>query len=160
MHYIAIAHFPKDSKSLSDIASRRRTYRYPAAFANVQSYLDVQGGRAIVRFESEDAKAILRYEAALRLWLRRPGIGESAPACFKPRQPMRVAGDDDAVFIHFETIRLIHSGRDFNWTTPALIPGAQCRAIAKVIEKRTSAVRLLVKPGVRLFPGDLVGRLL
>src|SRR6266700_1997516 len=63
MHYIAIAHFPKDPKSLSDIASRRRTYRYPAAFANVQSYLDVQGGRAIVHFETEDAKAILRYTA-------------------------------------------------------------------------------------------------
>ena len=47
----------------SDIASRRRTYRYPAAFANVQSYLDVQGGRAIVHFETEDAKAILRYTA-------------------------------------------------------------------------------------------------
>ena len=63
MHYIAIAHFPKDPKSLSDIASRRRTYRYPAAFTNVQSYLDVQGGRAIVHFETEDAKAILRYTA-------------------------------------------------------------------------------------------------
>src|SRR2546422_7825179 len=63
MHYIAIAHFPKDSKSLSDIASRRRAYRYPAAFTNVQSFLDVQGGRAIVHFETEDAKAILRYTA-------------------------------------------------------------------------------------------------
>jgi len=63
MHYIAIAHLPKDPKSLSDIMSRRRVYRYPAAFANVQSYLDVQGGRAIVHFETEDAKAILRYTA-------------------------------------------------------------------------------------------------
>ena len=63
MHYIAIAHFPKDSKSLIDIASRRRSYRYPAAFANVKSYLDVQGGRAIVHFETEDAKSILRYTA-------------------------------------------------------------------------------------------------
>lgn len=63
MHYIAIAHFPKDSKSLLDIASRRRSYRYPSAITNVQSYLDVQGGRAIVHFETEDAKAILRYTA-------------------------------------------------------------------------------------------------
>ena len=63
MHYIAIAHFPKDSKSLIEIAARRRSYRYPAAFSNVQSYLDVQGGRAIVHFETEDAKAILRYTA-------------------------------------------------------------------------------------------------
>jgi hypothetical protein len=63
MHYIAIAHFPKDSKSTLDIASRRRSYRYPAAFANVQSYLDVQGGRAVIHFETDDAKAILRYTA-------------------------------------------------------------------------------------------------
>ena len=63
MHYIAIAHFPKDSKNLLDIASRRRSYRYPAAFTNVQSYLDVQGGRSIVHFETEDAKSILRYTA-------------------------------------------------------------------------------------------------
>ena len=63
MHYIAIAHFPKDSKSLIDIAARRRSYRYPAAFTNVQSYLDVQGGRSIVHFETEDAKSILRYTA-------------------------------------------------------------------------------------------------
>ena len=63
MHYIAIAHFPKDTKSLSDIASRRRNYRYPAAFANVQSFLDVRGGRAVIHFETEDAKAILRYTA-------------------------------------------------------------------------------------------------
>jgi hypothetical protein len=63
MHYIAIVQFPKDSKSVSDIMSRRRTYRYPAAFTNVNSYLDVQGGRAVVHFETEDAKAILRYTA-------------------------------------------------------------------------------------------------
>src|SRR5437867_12269864 len=63
MHYIAIAHFPKDSKSLIDIAARRRSYRYPAAFTNVQSFLDVQAGRAIVHFETEDATAILRYTA-------------------------------------------------------------------------------------------------
>jgi hypothetical protein len=63
MHYIAIAQFPKDAKMLSELASRRRTYRFPAAFANVQSYLDVRGGRAITHFETDDAKAILRYTA-------------------------------------------------------------------------------------------------
>lgn len=63
MHYIAIANFPKDAKMLSELASRRRSYRYPAAFTNVQSYLDVQGGRSIVHFETEDAKSILRYTA-------------------------------------------------------------------------------------------------
>ncbi len=63
MHYIVIAQFPNDPKLMSELASRRRSYRYPAAFSNVQSYLDVQGGRAIVHFETEDAKAILRYTA-------------------------------------------------------------------------------------------------
>ena len=63
MHYIAIAHFPKDPKNLAEIAARRRFYRYPSAFTNVQSYLDVQGGRAIVHFETDDAKALLRYTA-------------------------------------------------------------------------------------------------
>jgi hypothetical protein len=63
MHYIAIANFPKDSKMMSELASRRRSYRYPATFTNVQSYLDVQGGRSIIHFETEDAKSILRYTA-------------------------------------------------------------------------------------------------
>lgn len=63
MHYIAVASFPKDQKVLAEIASRRRSYRYPPQFTNVQSYLDVQGGRAVIHFETEDAKAILRYTA-------------------------------------------------------------------------------------------------
>lgn len=63
MHYIAVARFPKDNKVLSELASRRRNYRYPPQFTNVQSYLDVQGGRAIIHFETDDAKAILRYTA-------------------------------------------------------------------------------------------------
>ena len=63
MHYIAVATFPKDNRLMSELASRRRNYRYPPQFINVQSYLDVQGGRAIVHFETDDAKAILRYTA-------------------------------------------------------------------------------------------------
>jgi hypothetical protein len=63
MHYIAVAQFPKDAKVLGDIASRRRTYRYPSAFANVQAYLDVRGGRSIIHFETDDATAILRFTA-------------------------------------------------------------------------------------------------
>lgn len=63
MHYIAIATFPKDTKTLAEIAGRRHTYRYPAAFTNVQSYLDVQGGRAIIHFETDEAASILRYTA-------------------------------------------------------------------------------------------------
>jgi hypothetical protein len=63
MHYIAVATFPKDNRLMSELASRRRNYRYPPQFLNVQSYLDAQGGRAIVHFETDDAKAILRYTA-------------------------------------------------------------------------------------------------
>lgn len=63
MHYIAIALVPKDPKVLSEIAARRRAYRYPAAFANVQAYLDVRGGRSVIHFETDDAAAILRFTA-------------------------------------------------------------------------------------------------
>lgn len=63
MHYIAIAQFPNDPKIMGELATRRRSYRYPGAFTNVQSYLDAQGGRAIIHFETDDAKAILRYTA-------------------------------------------------------------------------------------------------
>ena len=63
MHYIAVATFPKDTKLMSELAARRRSYRYPPQFANVQSYLDAQGGRALIHFETDDAKAILRYTA-------------------------------------------------------------------------------------------------
>jgi len=63
MHYIAVAVYPKDRKIMSELAARRRSYRYPPQFSNVQSYLDVQGGRALVHFETEDASAILRYTA-------------------------------------------------------------------------------------------------
>ncbi len=64
MHYIAIAQFPKDARVMSELASRRKNYRYPAAFTNVQAYLDVHGGRSLVHFETDDASAILQYTAA------------------------------------------------------------------------------------------------
>lgn len=63
MHYIAVANYPKDAKIMSELAARRRVYRYPPQFSNVQSYLDVQGGRALIHFETDEAAAILRYTA-------------------------------------------------------------------------------------------------
>jgi hypothetical protein len=63
MHYIAIATFPKDVNVIKEVVSRRRSYEYPPGMKNVQSYLDVQGGRAIVHFETESAEAMLRYTA-------------------------------------------------------------------------------------------------
>jgi len=45
------------------IVSRRRNYTYPAGFTNVQSYLDAQGARAVVHFETDSAESILRYTA-------------------------------------------------------------------------------------------------
>jgi hypothetical protein len=61
MHYIAIATFARDSKTIKEIVSRRRQYTYPDGFKNTQSYLDVQGGRAVIHFETDTAESILRY---------------------------------------------------------------------------------------------------
>ena len=63
MHYVAIASFVRDSLTVKEIVSRRRNYVYPTAFKNIQSYLDVQGGRAVVHFETDSAESILRYTA-------------------------------------------------------------------------------------------------
>ncbi len=63
MHYIAIATFSRDSKVAKEIFSRRRSYAYPADFKNTQSFVDVQGGRAVIHFETETAESIQRYTA-------------------------------------------------------------------------------------------------
>jgi hypothetical protein len=61
MHYVAIATFPRDSKTAQEILLRRRNYAYPAGFKNTQSFLDVQGGRAVIHFETDTAESIQRY---------------------------------------------------------------------------------------------------
>ncbi len=63
MHYVALATFPRDLSLAKEIVSRRRNYTYPAGFENVQSYLDAQGGRAVIHFESDSAESIMRYTA-------------------------------------------------------------------------------------------------
>ncbi len=63
MHYIAIATFSRDAKITEEVLMRRRNYHYPAGFKNAQSYLDVQGGRAIIHFETDSAEAVQRYAA-------------------------------------------------------------------------------------------------
>ena len=63
MHYVAIATFVRETSVVKEIVSRRRTYTYPAGFKNVQSYLDVQGGRAVILFDTDSAECILRYTA-------------------------------------------------------------------------------------------------
>ncbi len=42
---------------------RRRNYTYPADFKNTQSFVDAQGGRAVIHFETTSAESILRYTA-------------------------------------------------------------------------------------------------
>lgn len=61
MRYIAIGTFAKDATILAELASQRRDYQYPAAFKNVASYLDVQGGRAVVIFDTDNPDSILEY---------------------------------------------------------------------------------------------------
>ncbi len=63
MHYIAIATFPRDTKTTQEILLRRRSYAYPADFKNTMSFLDVQGGRAVIHFETDTAESIQRYTA-------------------------------------------------------------------------------------------------
>ena len=63
MHYVAIATFSRDSKTAQEILLRRRNYAYPAGFKNAQSFLDVQGGRAVIKFETDTAESIQRYTA-------------------------------------------------------------------------------------------------
>ena len=63
MHYVAIATFPRDSKTAKEVLLRRRTYAYPADFKNTQSFVDVQGGRAVIHFETDTAESIQRYTA-------------------------------------------------------------------------------------------------
>jgi hypothetical protein len=63
MHYVAIATFPRDSKTTQEVLARRRNYAYPADFKNTRSFLDVQGGRAVIHFETDTAESIQRYTA-------------------------------------------------------------------------------------------------
>ncbi len=63
MHYVAIATFPRDTKTTQEILLRRRSYAYPAGFKNTMSFLDVQGGRAVIHFETDTAESIQRYTA-------------------------------------------------------------------------------------------------
>jgi hypothetical protein len=63
MHYIAIATFARDDKTMQEVLLRRRNYAYPADFKNTRSFLDVQGGRAVIHFETDTAESIQRYVA-------------------------------------------------------------------------------------------------
>ena len=63
MHYIAIATFPRDIRITQEVLVRRRNYAYPTDFKNTWSFLDVQGGRAVIHFETETAESIQRYTA-------------------------------------------------------------------------------------------------
>lgn len=63
MHYVAIVTFPRDGKTTQELLLRRRHYTYPTGFKNTQSYMDVQGGRAVVHFETDTAESIQRYTA-------------------------------------------------------------------------------------------------
>jgi hypothetical protein len=61
MHYVAIGTFARDLNTAKEIVARRRQYTYPDGFKNTQSYLDVQGGRAVIHFETDTAESIMRY---------------------------------------------------------------------------------------------------
>ena len=64
MNYISIATFQKDTQTLRELASRRKDYQYPASFKNVKSSMDVQGGRVITFFETDNLEDIMHYSAS------------------------------------------------------------------------------------------------
>jgi hypothetical protein len=64
MTYISIATFVKEDRVISELASRRKGYVYPSSFKNVTSYMDVQGGRVITTFETDDVASIMVYSAS------------------------------------------------------------------------------------------------
>jgi hypothetical protein len=63
MHYVAIGTFGREESTTKEIVTRRRNYKYPAGFKNVESQLDVHGGRVVVDFETDSAESIMRYTA-------------------------------------------------------------------------------------------------
>ena len=106
--------------------------------------------RGVVVGADRPARAA-KHEAALRLRLQNPRVGEGAPARLDLGQPVRVAADGDAVLIDPEPRRLVLHARHFQRLAPALEPRPERRPVARVIQQRTAAARRVVKPARRLF---------
>src|SRR2546430_1511105 len=106
----------------------------------------LHGDKIVVIVVADRAVGAGDDKAALGLRLRGPRVREGAPAGLELRQSMRVAGHHDAVLIHLESLWGVHRRGHFNGPASALIPGAERGAVAKIIEQRTAAARLLVKP--------------
>src|SRR5215813_3100856 len=111
------------------------------------------------RFEiitAERARASDYDEAAFRLRLMCPRVGERAPSRLVFREAAFVAGDGHAVFVDFQAGRLVNDGRDFDRRSPVVEPRSESHAVAQIIEQRSAPARPLVPPTLRLLAFDLL----
>src|SRR5215468_7222132 len=104
---------------------------------------------------ADRARASDDHEAAFRLRLTHPRVSERAPTRFVFRQAAFITSDRHAVFVNFQSRRLINDGGDFNRRAPVVKPRAERHAVTEIIEQRSASARLFVPPTVRLLALDL-----
>ena len=109
-------------------------------------FAGLEGDVAVVVVGADGAFSASNDEAAFRLRLDRPRIGEGAPTRFEFGETMRVTRYDDAMFVDFEALRFIHRSGDFQRTAAALIPCAQRRSVPEVVEQGAASMRFFIKP--------------
>src|SRR5205823_2463401 len=102
----------------------------------------LRGDKIVVIIAADSTVGAGDDKATLRLRLKGPWISECAPTRFELGQSLRVTRHDDAVLVHLEALWLIHGRGYFDGPPRALIPGAERRAVAEVIQQRTAATRL------------------
>src|SRR5262249_25799067 len=105
---------------------------------------------------ADRARASDYDEAAFRLRLMCPRVGERAPSRLVFREAAFVAGDGHAVFVDFQAGRLVHDGRSFVRVCTVLEPRTQYHAVAQIIEQRSAPASPLVPPTLRLLAFDLL----
>src|SRR5215470_17930169 len=105
---------------------------------------------------ADRARASDDYEAAFRLRLTRPRISERAPTRFVFRQAAFIPRNGHAMFVNFQSRRLINDGGDFNRRAPVVEPRAERHAVTEIIEQRSASAGSLVPPTVRLLAPDFL----
>jgi hypothetical protein len=83
------------------------------------------GDEVIVVVGGEGAFGSCDDEAASGLGLDGPGVGEGSPTGLEFGEAVGVSGDDDGVFIDFESVRLVDDGGDVDGALSVLEPGSE-----------------------------------
>src|SRR5690606_10830547 len=89
-------------------------------------------------------------EAAFRLRLRRPGVGEGAPARLELGETAFVTADGDRMLVHLQPLRLVQDAGDLDGLLAIHEPRAERDAVTDIVEQAAAAGFLLVDPGMRL----------